>query len=112
MRIREYGVALAVLLTVLLPSCGSVDTTGEAEGSRVNEADYGGDWPFTVSSGRLRCESGSAVVFATGGNEYAVNGAASSQGYPDIDPIWRDNPDIPGTKVNISPLIDDGLELC
>jgi hypothetical protein len=74
-------------------------------------------WPLTISEGTLACESISAnlgrVTFTTGGNTYWVNGIAkAAQRYADLDEIWRDNPDIPGTKVNIGPLIDRGLALC
>lgn len=82
-------------------------------GAEVSRSDYGQEWPLTVDQGKLRCESPSAVVFtAPDGSEYAINGAASTQGYAEIDPIWRNNPDISEAKVNIGPLIDDGLALC
>jgi hypothetical protein len=37
---------------------------------------------------------------------------AQGQGYPEIDEIWKDDPEIDGFKVNIGALIDAGLSLC
>lgn len=80
-----------------------------------------GPWPLTVDGGLLTCvqESGGPAVFlATGdGAMWPLNGhasghAASYGAEPDIMPIWRDNPDIPGTKVNIGPLIQHALSRC
>jgi hypothetical protein len=72
-----------------------------------------GTWPLTVRSGIVRCE-GASVIFKTNGTDYAVNGTALSQ-YPDMAPvrrIWRASREIPGTKINISPVLDAGLKLC
>lgn len=79
---------------------------------QISESDYGDQWPLTVPSGTLQCEA-DAVTFTAGGVTYAVNGMATTRDFGvDIDPIWRPNPDIPGAKVSIGPLIDDGLALC
>jgi hypothetical protein len=45
------------------------------------------------------------------GQEYAVNGLARSR-YPDVDPLWLDDPQNPGLKINIGGAIDAGLGLC
>jgi len=53
------------------------------------------------------------VYFTTDGRRYAVNGTATARkDAPDIDAIWRANPALEGTKINIGPVIDEGLELC
>ncbi|CAN5634546.1 hypothetical protein BH23GEM7_BH23GEM7_27190 [soil metagenome] len=80
--------------------------------ANISRTDYGDRWPLTVESGRLECRGAGAVVFVQGGREYAVNGMAKSAGARDIDPIWRADPSDLGYKVNIGPLIDDGLKLC
>lgn len=83
----------------------------------VTATDYGDAWPFTVDSGTIRCIDDS-VVFVTSGTIYAVNGFArtrmEAEGWTDIteSDIWAANPEIPGTKINIGPIIDDGLALC
>lgn len=62
----------------------------------------------------LRCEgpsgAGSVIVNADG-TDYGVNGTAQSE-YPEFDPIWKADPDVPGTKVNITEVLDLGLGLC
>ncbi|KLO45365.1 hypothetical protein ABH37_00790 [Mycobacterium haemophilum] len=87
-------------------------------GGFVSEATWtDGPWPLTVSEGTLACHPLGAhlgrVTFTSGGTTYWVNGTAkAAHKYADLDDIWRDNPDIPGTKINIGPLLDRGLALC
>lgn len=73
------------------------------------------EWPLTVSGGVLSCERG-AVTFSANGITYAVNGTAMTHGkylgWRDIREVWKDNPAIPGTKINIGPMIEKGLLLC
>lgn len=78
----------------------------------ISAKDLGSEWPFTVASGTLKCTD-NAITFTAGGKTYGVNGTATGRdNLPPIDPIWKPNPDIPGTKVNVGPVIDRGLELC
>jgi hypothetical protein len=81
---------------------------------------FGNAWPLTVERGYLRCEESAvdglleqAVVFtAPDGTEYGVNGTAQDEGYPQIDPIWKNSGESFAPKVDIGPLIDKGLSLC
>jgi hypothetical protein len=45
------------------------------------------------------------------GREYALNGTARSD-YPDVRPLWLDDPQVHGLKVNIGDAIQRGLDLC
>lgn len=84
-------------------------------GVEVTEKEYGDDWPLTVESAELRCEEPSVVIAEADGTTYALNGAAQQEGYPPVDPIWRDDPEAPegvDMKVSLRPLNDRGLELC
>jgi Protein of unknown function (DUF2511) len=97
----------SILAMALLAACD------EASGIEISQAEFGDKWPFTVASGRLECVPPSKVIFHAGGTTYAVNGMASSdKRYREIRPIWKDNPEIPGTKINIGPIIDRGFALC
>lgn len=84
----------------------------------VTRATFAGPWPLTVEQGTLSCYRGRAIIFTSGGRTYAVNGTALSVGkslgyaWERINPIWRDSPDIPGTKVHVSALISAGQKLC
>ena len=81
----------------------------------VSSDDFPGLWPLSMTSGTLNClpKNGQTMVTFTTptGITYAINGSARSM-WPPIDPFWRDNPEIPGTKINIGPLLDAGLALC
>lgn len=84
-----------------------------AFGVEISEVEYGDRWPFTVASGDLECVTPSKVIFRAGGRTYAVNGTAGADNrFANIRPIWKDNPEIPGTKINIGPVINQGLTLC
>lgn len=88
----------------------------------VSREQFKDGWPLTVTSGTLKCElvPGSPkmhlVTFSSGGKVYALNGIArghaKKRGWLEVRPIWKDNPEIPGTKISIGPLIDHGLALC
>ena len=98
----------------------SVDTNGsividpvtdKALSGDVKKEDFGDAWPFTVDAGRVQCVDGMYAVFEAGGQTYALNGAAKSK-YAGLDSIWRDNPELAGTKVNIGPMIELALSRC
>lgn len=83
----------------------------DPQSKEVSAAEYGDKWPFTVGSGTIRYIEPQKVVFSTStGATYALNGAAQKE-YAAVDPIWLDNPKIPGAKVSLSPFIQLGLEL-
>lgn len=73
-------------------------------------------WPLTVRRGYLRCEPSirknfDRVIFTVpNGAEYAVNTSAHGVGYLGIDTIWKQNSK--GEKVDIEPLLKEGLKLC
>ena len=77
----------------------------------VRADECGAGWPLTVSEARVVLIGSYVAILHTEGKTYALNGTAQSRGYAPIDPIWRDNPDIPGTKVSIGPLIQLALSL-
>ena len=80
-----------------------------------------GPWPFTVEDGELTCigpvdDPGVFLVTARG-EMFALNPAAILMAErvgarADLDPIWRNEPDILGVKVNVSPMILYALTVC
>lgn len=85
---------------------------GALVSERITKEDIPDEWPFTADAGMLGCQSG-AVTFTTGGNTYAVNGAAKGAGkYLALEEIWADSASIPGTKASVGPVIARGLALC
>lgn len=103
-------VRIAALLVLTLGlACGSAAPVDEP----VSQAEFGDAWPLTIDRGTVRCEPPGAVVFqAPDGSDYGVNGVATSQGYPELAPIWADDPDPLVPKKSIGPLLDRGLALC
>lgn len=78
----------------------------------VSQKDFGEAWPLTVESGVLTCKEGAVFFTSPDGSIYAINGTAGNRGGRDLEPIWKPNPEIPGTRISIGPLIQAGLSLC
>ncbi|MDD2811013.1 DUF2511 domain-containing protein [Rhodoferax sp.] len=99
-----------LLCATLLTSVSAFSGTLVLSRAQMKEA-----WPFTVERGTLKC-TGGFVTFEVGNKTYAVNGSAKTKGlsigWVDVAAIWRDNPEIPGTKISIGPVISKGLVLC
>lgn len=116
-------------LIVLLTACSPLQSE-----IVISENEYGSDWPFKVSDGKLMC-IGNAVIFKTDKNEYAINGVAKQEGYTAIEPIWKEDPafyqmaeqlaisegktvkeviNLMGTptRINIGVIVERGLTLC
>ena len=82
----------------------------------VKSGEYGSEWPLTVSSVKLCCNS-HAVWIEVEGRKYQGNGRSrgilEKYGYVclDLSEMQRDHPEIAGVKISIHPLIRDGLTL-
>lgn len=89
-------------------------TTRPSGSILVTRGQLGAKWPLTVDEGYLWCRGGGEVYFTTtDGTNYAVNGLARTfSQYPQINPIWAEDPAVHGFKKDIGPLIDRGLQLC
>lgn len=89
-----------------------------AQQDLISADDYAGVWPFTFEEGYVACHVGNAITVmdAESGRMYPLNGAAKSRAnalaLEDLDNIWRESTEIPGTKVSIGPMIEKGLSLC
>ncbi|MBX9936142.1 MAG: YebY family protein [Burkholderiaceae bacterium] len=105
---RRYAIFAIMSMTGIVAAAQS----GKIE---ISRSQMGKDWPFTVDKGTLRCAS-SMVTFEANGTIYAINGTASSRaasmGWRDVSPIWKENMEIPGTKIGIGSVTNKGLELC
>ena len=80
-----------------------------------------GPWPFTIESGELTCigpvDYPGVFLVTDNGDTFALNPAAIRMAdqvgaIADLDPIWRADADILGTRVNVSPMILYALTLC
>jgi hypothetical protein len=119
-RIRPFLpiVALIALAATLYFTWGSNDTFTPTPPGMLRQADFGEKWPLTVAEGQIECRNATKsgfgeVVFTANGTTYAVNGIAmQTDRYADIKAIWRDDPSVQGLKIDISPVLNRGLELC
>jgi hypothetical protein len=71
----------------------------------------------TIERGELRCvdtETSRTIIFRANGQDYPVNGVPEGGKIIGIEPIWKekDDPDAPGTRMDITPLFKKGYELC
>lgn len=80
-------------------------------GEHISREIMGAEWPLTVASGCLYCGGPRAVVFVSGGRSYGINGTATPT-YGEPDPIWSENPELHGARVNIHALLVRGLAIC
>lgn len=84
----------------------------------IEPKDLGKPWPFTMRSGTLECHNRGAIVFVANGKTYTINGTADAYArarnlpWVDVRPIWRDDPSIPGIKIDMGPVIERGQKLC
>lgn len=92
--------------------CAGLGSSCSRAGVLVTRDSMGESWPLTVDQAHVECLDGRLAVVHANGMTYALNGTAKSRGYPAVDPIWRANPSIPGTKISIGPLIDIALKQC
>ena len=92
---------------------------GAGNSKTVRAADYGDAWPLTVSEAKLVCEGPYAVFLKVDDRYYGVNGMGRNyvndryltDSYP-LESIWLHDPRAQDSRINISPLLDDGLVLC
>lgn len=102
----------------VLVVAGFFSTASMADQKLISDEDFGSAWPFTFEEGYLACHAGNAVTVmdAESGRMYPLNGPAqgkaSALGLDDLATVWRDNPAIPGTKVSVGPVIEQGQQLC
>lgn len=103
--------SLGLATIVSVAGCGGGSSEKEIT---ITSAEYKDKWAFTVPELTLKCypERGSSVTGTYNGREYALNGTARGNEYEDTELIWKENPEIPGTRIGISRFIERGLTLC
>lgn len=112
------GCLAIVALVIGVPvACTAILSTGDPRDTHNVSAStaeaLGFEWPLSVQDGLIWCVGAGRLVFETDGTQYALNGLAKGTGeYEDISPIWLDNPDLAGTKVDIGGLISYGNSVC
>ena len=105
--LRRVVGAVAILMAAVV----GCTPDSEPPGLLLRKETFGDAWPLTVDSVRVDCIGIAAVAYHEG-QTYALNGAAMSQGYARIEPLWRWNPENEGYRINIHPLIESALAQC
>lgn len=73
----------------------------------------GGSWPFTFWGGNIKCQARNGVAIKSEtGVVYGLNGAGQGELLTAESAVWKDNPEIPGTKVSLGPVINHALKAC
>lgn len=105
------------------PTAAPVDVPASVKGDPglLVSTTYGDQWPLTVPYVVAHCKDITAggenlhvvTITAPDGTIYSANGTAKSHTeYPILTPIWAEDPNVKGLKIDISPVIDAGLKLC
>ena len=74
-------------------------------------------WPLTVTGGVLACVGDAVFITTRDGRMWPLNGMARQVhdrfgAEPAIAPIWREDPDGPGLRINIGTLIARARRAC
>ncbi|MGV8004468.1 DUF2511 domain-containing protein [Photorhabdus temperata subsp. temperata] len=113
MKIKKF--TLSCLLLTLSSVAFAVPFKG------ITKDEYGDEWAFNSNEAQLQCIYGGAFIMDLDTNRvYAMTGLANALArkgkYPAEDinnsDYWKDNPHMPGAKINLMPFIDAALELC
>lgn len=79
----------------------------------LKKSQFGEKWPFLPEKVKVVIKNKAAYI-VNNDVKYNLNGIASNQNIGiDLNPIWEDNPEIPGTKKSLSKifmfLMDKGV---
>ena len=104
----------AVAIAMAVAACTSAPPV------TVSDAEFGDAWPFHVETATLYCEGPDAIWAEIAGQYYALNPIAPvwvAERHPDIAlsnlaTVWRDDPNNPGTKSDLGPVMDRALAIC
>ena len=106
---KKFSLALVAVLIIGLAACDN-------NSKRLSKSGFGDEWPFTVSSGNVRCVGTDfQLTFEAGGKTFALNDAArASEEYEDISSIVKADENYPGgqVKMDLSVIEFEGLKLC
>ncbi|MCP9758810.1 DUF2511 domain-containing protein [Aquitalea sp. S1-19] len=113
---RRTQLGLAIVAASLLLSAGLLLAAGlpKDDMQHVTAAEYGSEWPLTLTGGDLACHDNGAITLKSAeGIEYALNDKALGGGYRAPLAIWKyDENMASGVNLPLTPLIQHGAQLC
>lgn len=79
----------------------------------IYEKDYGDKWAFTFDRGVLICDK-QALWIENPRDEriYPLNGLAIGRAKWKLDSTWKESPEKDGTKISLTPFINEAQKLC
>lgn len=100
---------VALIAAVFFIPWGDSD---EHEVSAETAASEGWEWPLTVDNATVFCGGNGRLVLNSEGTNYALNGLAKGDGLRDLNPIWKDDPDVSGLKIDAGGLTEWATQAC
>jgi hypothetical protein len=115
--VRVVGLILVAALTVLVVAGCTVTRSGGGSApthpvSAAVATAVPFVWPLTATAGTIVCPGRGALVIEVDGRPYALNAAAKSAGFVNIDAVWADDPAVSGAKVDLQGLTDYASAAC
>lgn len=118
---KKLFLAVSLLALFGCDSSETKETSKDKNTAQITQETFQGEWPFTVNTVELQCYKGGAFIEDISTNEVygltglantiGTNGKKSSRNINDAV-IWKENPELPGVKISLSPFVDDALKLC
>lgn len=102
-------VPVAIISALVLIPWGDGD---EHAVSAETASSEGWEWPLTVDSATVFCSGSGRLVINAEGKNYALNGLAKGDGLPALNPIWKDDPDVSGLKIDVGGLTEWATQAC
>lgn len=87
----------------------------------IFQKDFGDKWAFTFDRAVLICDTGAAYISdpvknitypLTGLAQTRIKSSGNTSGTGNLDDVWKDDQQPHGSKINLSPFIDQALKLC
>ena len=121
--LRKWWWAWLIVVVLLIGVCNDPNSESSAPvssieqgiqaGRLVTQDELGDRWPFTVASGYVDCIQDDTPVFRSSTRTYGLTGYGTTNlGLPEIDPIWKDNPNIAGVKISLTPITNLARQQC
>ena len=111
---RSVRPFLGAVLTFGLPLVLTLALAACSDSNEISEKEYGHSWPFTVASGKLECIDPGTLIFHSGGKAYGLYNVMADGGgnYLPINDIRSDSLAVPFMKMDLGPIIREGMALC
>jgi len=106
------GLIVAIVAAAGLRSLMDDGDDGRSHALEVTAASFE-PWPFTVDRGTLECLDGQSITLRVpDGTRYGLNGTAQTAGHLAPEPVWLEDPEVEGLRVDMGTALAWGQALC